>query len=56
MTDASSGKHLAYWIDTTPRTDYPPRYTHLGCIASWNPAETCWDCPATVRASPSTAR
>jgi hypothetical protein len=56
MTDASSGKHLAYWIDTTPRTDYPPRYTYLGCIASWNPAETCWNCPATVRASPSTAR
>jgi hypothetical protein len=27
MTDASSGKHLSYWIDTTPRTDYPPRCT-----------------------------
>jgi Rieske Fe-S protein len=38
MTDASSGKHLSYWIDTTPRTDYPPRCTHLGCIVSWNPA------------------
>jgi hypothetical protein len=23
MTDASSGKHHSYWIDTTPRTDYP---------------------------------
>lgn len=23
MIGASSGKHLSYWIDTTPRTDYP---------------------------------
>ena len=45
MTDASSGKHHSYWIDTTPRTDYPPRCTHLGCIVSSNPAETSWNCP-----------
>jgi FAD dependent oxidoreductase len=23
MIGASPGKHLSYWIDTTPRTDYP---------------------------------
>ncbi len=24
MPDGSTGKHLSFWIDTTPRTDYPP--------------------------------
>ena len=23
MPYAPAGKHLSYWIDTTPRTDYP---------------------------------
>ncbi len=30
MIGAPSGKHLSYW---------------MGCIVSWNPAETSWNCP-----------
>jgi glycine/D-amino acid oxidase-like deaminating enzyme/nitrite reductase/ring-hydroxylating ferredoxin subunit len=40
------GEQTAVYRDTQGEVHtVSARCTHLGCIVSWNPAETSWDCP-----------